>query len=183
MRSDVLHSPPYIQCLPKYPWRRQTGLEEATVVLKLNTCACCCLRLTALFFCSSYWSIPPSTAKELALYSRFKLRGEMPATRRKRDIFLHADFNLRHLFRLAGQLRGQPCTCNGSQSVTGFPLHHHDITLQNLFVDDDLKITCVIDWAFSSTVPPAQLLATPGLPHPRGLVLDLSLVSAFCSGF
>lgn len=27
------------------------------------------------------------------------------------------------------------------------------------------------------------MLAIPGLPHPRGLVLDLSLVSAFRSGF
>ena len=69
------------------------------------------------------------------------------------------------------------------QSASGFPLHHHDISLQNLFVDDDLNITCVIDWAFSSTVPPAQLLAIPGLPHPRDLVLDVSLVSAFRSGF
>lgn len=70
-----------------------------------------------------------------------------------------------------------------TQSDPGFPLYHHDISLQNLFVDDELNITCLIDWAFSSTVPPAQLLATPGLPHPRDLVLDLSLVSAFRSGF
>ncbi|KAM0417341.1 hypothetical protein ACHAPT_012657 [Fusarium lateritium] len=73
--------------------------------------------------------------------------------------------------------------CPVSQLAPGFPLHHHDISLQNLFVDDDLNITCVIDWAFSSTVPPAQLLAPPGLPHPRDLVSDVSLVSAFCSGF
>ena len=72
---------------------------------------------------------------------------------------------------------------NISQSAPGFPLYHHDISLQNLFVDDDLNITCVIDWAFSSTVPPVQLLATPGLPHPRDLVLDFPLVSAFRSGF
>lgn len=70
-----------------------------------------------------------------------------------------------------------------SQSVPGFPLCHHDISLQNLFVDDDLNITCVIDWAFSSTVPPAQLLAPPGLPHPRDLVSDSSLISAFRAGF
>ncbi|KAK4145396.1 uncharacterized protein C8A04DRAFT_26905 [Dichotomopilus funicola] len=69
-----------------------------------------------------------------------------------------------------------------SQSAPGFPLYHHDISVQNLFVDDDLNITCVIDWAFSSTVPPAQLFATPGLPHPRDLVLDSSLVNAFRSG-
>ncbi|KAJ4308672.1 hypothetical protein N0V84_011966 [Fusarium piperis] len=73
--------------------------------------------------------------------------------------------------------------CPVSQSAPGFPLHHHDISLQNLFVDDDLNITCVIDWAFSSTVPPAQLLAPPGLPHPKDLVSDLSLIGAFRSGF
>lgn len=70
-----------------------------------------------------------------------------------------------------------------SQATPGFPLFHHDISNQNLFVDDDLNITCVIDWAFCSTVPPAQLLATPGLPHPRDLVSDSSLVGAFRSGF
>jgi hypothetical protein len=70
-----------------------------------------------------------------------------------------------------------------SQSPLRFPLCHHDISIQNLFVDSELNITCVIDWAFSSTVPPAQLLATPGLPHPRDLVLDYSLVSAFRFGF
>ncbi|KAL1866069.1 hypothetical protein VTK73DRAFT_4920 [Phialemonium thermophilum] len=69
------------------------------------------------------------------------------------------------------------------QPAPGFPLCHHDISLQNLFVDDDLNITCVIDWAFASTVPPAQLFATPGLPHPRDLILELSTVRAFRSGF
>ncbi|SPO07777.1 uncharacterized protein DNG_10472 [Cephalotrichum gorgonifer] len=44
-----------------------------------------------------------------------------------------------------------------SQSAPGFPLHHHDISLQNLFVDDDLNIT--------------------------DLVLDSSLITAFRSGF
>ncbi|POR38280.1 Uncharacterized protein TPAR_01538 [Tolypocladium paradoxum] len=70
----------------------------------------------------------------------------------------------------------------GSQR-SGFPLCHHDLSTQNIFVDDDFNITCVIDWAFSSTVPPAQLLSTPGLPHPRDLVTDPALVHAFQSGF
>ena len=73
--------------------------------------------------------------------------------------------------------------CPASELAPGFPLHHHDISLQNLFVDDNLNITCIIDWAFASTAPLAQLLATPGLPHPRDLVLELSLVAAFRSGF
>lgn len=66
---------------------------------------------------------------------------------------------------------------------SGFPLCHHDLGTQNIFVDDDFNITCVIDWAFSSTVPPVQLLSTPGLPHPRDLVTDPALVHAFQSGF
>ncbi|KAF4455315.1 protein kinase-like domain [Fusarium austroafricanum] len=73
--------------------------------------------------------------------------------------------------------------CPVNQLASGFPLNHQDISLQNLFVDDGLNITCVIDWAFSSTVPPAQLLAPPGLPHPRDLVSDLSLIDAFRFGF
>lgn len=40
-------------------------------------------------------------------------------------------------------------------SAPGFPLYHHDISTQNLFIDDDMNITCIIDWAFYSTVPPA----------------------------
>lgn len=39
----------------------------------------------------------------------------MPVTRQKSNIFFHADFNLRHLVKLAEQLRPQPCTCNESQ--------------------------------------------------------------------
>ncbi|KAL3496392.1 hypothetical protein BJX62DRAFT_119369 [Aspergillus germanicus] len=49
----------------------------------------------------------------------------------------------------------------------GFPLYHPDLSTQNIFVDDDLNITCIIDWAFASSVPPAMLLVCPGLPHPR----------------
>lgn len=41
--------------------------------------------------------------------------GEMPAPRRKRNIFFHADFNLTQLLRLAERLRRQPCTCDDSQ--------------------------------------------------------------------
>ncbi|KAK4452372.1 hypothetical protein QBC34DRAFT_398555 [Podospora aff. communis PSN243] len=73
-----------------------------------------------------------------------------------------------------------PSACS---SAPGFPLYHHDISTQNLFIDDDMNITCIIDWAFCSTVSPAQLLSTPGLPHPRDLVLDEPLTNAFRTGF
>ncbi|KAJ6440942.1 Delta(8)-fatty-acid desaturase [Purpureocillium lavendulum] len=65
----------------------------------------------------------------------------------------------------------------------GFPLYHHDLSTQNIFVDEHFNITCIIDWAFASTVPHAQLYATPGLPHPRDLITDQKLVEAFRSGF
>ncbi|PLB48747.1 hypothetical protein P170DRAFT_446580 [Aspergillus steynii IBT 23096] len=50
---------------------------------------------------------------------------------------------------------------------TGYPLCHPDLSTQNIFVDDALNITCIIDWAFASFVPPSMLLICPGLPHPR----------------
>ena len=77
-----------------------------------------------------------------------------------------------------------PClVCPVERTNAGLPLCHHDISLQNLFVDEELNITCVIDWSSSSTVPPAQLLAPPGLPHPRDLILEQFLVHAFRPGF
>ncbi|CAG8131272.1 unnamed protein product [Penicillium nalgiovense] len=67
-------------------------------------------------------------------------------------------------------------------SCDGFPLYHPDISTQNIFVDEDLNITCIIDWAFASSVPPAMLLVCPGLPHPRDGI-HCSLLGAFVDGF
>ncbi len=71
----------------------------------------------------------------------------------------------------------------GEISRSGFPLYHPDLSDQNIFIDDDFNITCIIDWAFSSTIPPAMLYATPGLPHARDVISDLPLQDAFHSGF
>ncbi|KAI9798737.1 MAG: hypothetical protein M1825_005019 [Sarcosagium campestre] len=65
---------------------------------------------------------------------------------------------------------------------SGFPLSHPDLSASNIFVDDDLNVTCIIDWAFSSTVPSSMVSITPGLPHPRDNVGSL-LGSAFEDGF
>lgn len=54
-----------------------------------------------------------------------------------------------------------------SKPANGFPLCHPDLSASNIFVDSELNITCVIDWAFTSTVPVSTALITPGLPHPR----------------
>ena len=37
--------------------------------------------------------------------------------------------------------------------INKYPLGHPDLSTSNIFVDDDFNITCIIDWAFSSTVP------------------------------
>ena len=34
-----------------------------------------------------------------------------------------------------------------------FALHHADLNFNNIHVDKDLNIICVIDWAFCSAVP------------------------------
>ncbi|KAF5696732.1 kinase-like domain-containing protein [Fusarium mundagurra] len=53
--------------------------------------------------------------------------------------------------------------CFGS----GFAISHPDLSINNIFVDEDFNITSIIDWSFASTVPIPQLLVTPGMPHPR----------------
>ncbi|PWY93957.1 hypothetical protein BO94DRAFT_315554 [Aspergillus sclerotioniger CBS 115572] len=63
-----------------------------------------------------------------------------------------------------------------------FPLCHADLSINNIYVDDDYNITCIIDWGFSSTVPEAMMLIPPGLPQSRD-ELNESLVAAFRNGF
>ncbi|KAL1864821.1 hypothetical protein VTK73DRAFT_5633 [Phialemonium thermophilum] len=46
-----------------------------------------------------------------------------------------------------------------------FPLWHPDLNAGNIYVDDALNITCVIDWTSATTAPTPLLLATPALPH------------------
>ena len=63
-----------------------------------------------------------------------------------------------------------------------FSIHHPDLSVDNIFVDEHFNITCVIDWAFSSSVPLSILLTAPGLPQSRYEV-DPSLLPAFENGF
>ncbi|PYI03526.1 hypothetical protein BO78DRAFT_463224 [Aspergillus sclerotiicarbonarius CBS 121057] len=46
-----------------------------------------------------------------------------------------------------------------------FPLCHPDLSVNNIYVDDDYNITCIIDWAFASSIPESMLLSVPGLPQ------------------
>lgn len=63
-----------------------------------------------------------------------------------------------------------------------FPLHHPDLSVNNIFVDCNYNITCIIDWAFASTVPLPVALTAPGLPQSRD-ELDQPLITAFENGF
>ncbi|KAL8742709.1 MAG: hypothetical protein Q9190_004848 [Brigantiaea leucoxantha] len=63
-----------------------------------------------------------------------------------------------------------------------FPIYHPDFSVDNIFVDEDFNITCIIDWAFCSSVPLSMLLMAPGLPQSR-YEIDESLLPAFEDGF
>ena len=45
-----------------------------------------------------------------------------------------------------------------------FPLEHSDLGIQNMFVDDEFNITCIIDWELCSTVPLETLITHAPLP-------------------
>lgn len=73
-----------------------------------------------------------------------------------------------------------------SDGDRGFSLCHADLSTQNIFVDSDLRVTGILDWEFCTAVPPAQLLAVPGMPHPRDLVCgqdEPGLREAYRTGF
>ncbi|KAF5701292.1 altered inheritance of mitochondria [Fusarium mundagurra] len=69
-----------------------------------------------------------------------------------------------------------------SSDPTAFTISHPDLHTGNIFVDEDLNVTCIIDWGSATTGPVTELLATPGLagsskPPP------VALVAAFQAGF
>ena len=64
----------------------------------------------------------------------------------------------------------------------GYPIRHPDLSVNSVVVDNDCNITCINDWAFPSSVPMAELLTTPGLPHPRDDT-EPSLTAAFRAEF
>ncbi|KAK0120437.1 hypothetical protein ONS96_010651 [Cadophora gregata f. sp. sojae] len=87
-----------------------------------------------------------------------------------------------HFLRQMIPLITQQSFATAGNFGNAYPLSHPDISTSNVFLDSDFNITCVIDWAFSSTVPISTLLITPSLPHPRDEV-DSTLVPAFRSNF
>ncbi len=44
-----------------------------------------------------------------------------------------------------------------------FSIYYPDFSVDNIFVDEGFNITCIIDWAFCSSMPLSILLTAPGL--------------------
>ena len=63
-----------------------------------------------------------------------------------------------------------------------FTLHHPDLSVNNIFVDECGNITCIIDWAFCSSVPLSLTLTAPGLPQSRHEISE-ELFTALKLGF
>ena len=90
-------------------------------------------------------------------------------------------------FVIAGEILSEiitKWTNDGVRDTCGprFALHHADLNVNNIYVDEDFNITCIIDWAFCSAVPLSMLLMAPGLPQSRHEI-DASLFTAFEGGF
>ncbi|KIH91148.1 hypothetical protein SPBR_01596 [Sporothrix brasiliensis 5110] len=55
------------------------------------------------------------------------------------------------------------CADGGSTDASGYPLIHPDLNVGNIFVDDVMNVTCIIDWSSATTAPLLELLAAPRL--------------------
>ncbi|KAG8410336.1 hypothetical protein J3459_017146 [Metarhizium acridum] len=72
----------------------------------------------------------------------------------------------RLFYCIAGQFLLKMIPHLSSRLESCFTLSHPDLHVGNLYVDDDLNITCVIDWSSTSSGPITELLATPALGGP-----------------
>lgn len=61
-------------------------------------------------------------------------------------------------------------------------LHHPDLSVNNIFIDKEYNITCIIDWAFCSSVPLSMTLTPPGLPQSRDEISERLFIE-FDKGF
>ncbi|KAF5625510.1 altered inheritance of mitochondria [Fusarium sp. NRRL 25303] len=82
---------------------------------------------------------------------------------------------------IAGQILEEMVPRLSSESTT-FSISHPDLHTGNIFVDEDLNITCIIDWGSATTGPMTELLATPGLAG-SSKPPSLALTAAFQTGF
>ncbi|KAF4462691.1 kinase-like domain [Fusarium albosuccineum] len=83
---------------------------------------------------------------------------------------------------IAGQFLQDMIPQLSSTTTGGFTLSHPDLHLGNIFVDEDLNITCIIDWGSATSGPITELLATPGLAGSSSPP-SRAQIDAFGSGF
>ncbi|KAI5459664.1 hypothetical protein BGZ63DRAFT_473363 [Mariannaea sp. PMI_226] len=84
-------------------------------------------------------------------------------------------------YSIAAQLLREMVPHLSSGVRNSFTLSHPDLHPDNLFVDDEFNITCIIDWSSASSGPITELLATPLLGSPAALSPELA--AAFRAGF
>ncbi|KAF5551063.1 altered inheritance of mitochondria [Fusarium mexicanum] len=82
---------------------------------------------------------------------------------------------------IAGQILQEMIPQLSSDS-TVFTLSHPDLHTGNIFVDEDLNVTCIIDWGSASTGPVTELLATPWLAG-SSKPPSAALTAVFQAGF
>lgn len=82
---------------------------------------------------------------------------------------------------IAGQLLEEMVPRLSSDS-TAFTISHPDLHTGNIFVDEDLNITSIIDWGSATAGPVTELLATPGLASSSKLP-SVALTATFQAGF
>ncbi|KAL8875970.1 MAG: hypothetical protein Q9198_005750 [Flavoplaca austrocitrina] len=86
------------------------------------------------------------------------------------------------LLNLLAEWTSRLSTYFAHEDKNRFVLYHPDLSADNIYVDEDFNITCIIDWAFCSAVPLPMLLMPPGLPQARNEIQE-SLLPAFEDGF
>ncbi|KAJ5588917.1 hypothetical protein N7537_011595 [Penicillium hordei] len=110
------------------------------------------------------------------LWNQFVTIGQKVDGAANRVDYVIAAHVLNHLISQYGR------NWSGVTCPVSFPLCHPDLTMSNIFVDDQYKITCIIDWAFATTVPFPLLLLPPGFPQSRHR-LDERVCLGFGDGF
>ncbi|KAL7926034.1 kinase-like domain-containing protein [Trichoderma austrokoningii] len=88
----------------------------------------------------------------------------------------------RHMYCMVGQMLAEMIPHLSSGVEGSFTLSHPDLHVGNIYVDDDLNITCIIDWSSTSTGPITELLTTPGLGG-SARPPSVNLTAAFRTGF
>ncbi|KAI3316650.1 kinase-like domain-containing protein [Xylariaceae sp. AK1471] len=83
---------------------------------------------------------------------------------------------------IAGHFLYNMIPCLSTPASSSFTISHPDLHAGNIFVDEDLNITCIIDWASTTTGPIIELLSTPGLAGST-LPPSSSLINTLRSSF